>query len=122
MENLEKFLKSKAPLAYEDSFKIAIAREYLTGSCTQAQLATKYNLGGCYVVSFFVRRYKRHMHEFEQTAGTAPLETSSREQELNHQLHLANLKVTALKMMIKNAERELGVDIRKKSGIKRPVK
>ena len=122
MENLERFLKSKAPLTYEDSFKIAVAREYLTGASTQAQLATKYNLTGCDVVSFFVRWYKRHMQEIEQSSAAAPVETSSTEQELRHQLYLANLKITALEMMIKNAEKELEVDIRKKSGTKPHVK
>lgn len=122
MEELGRFKKAGHANTYEDNFKIAVAREYLTGIFSQSQLAKKYNLKNCSVVGFFVRWYKRHMAELEEAAAAAPSKTSSTEQELNHQLYVANLKITALEMMIKNAERELGVDIRKKSGTKPPVK
>jgi len=122
MEELGRFHKPGHENTYEDSFKIAVAREYLTGICSQSQLATKYHLKNCGVVGFFVRWYKRHMAELEEAAAAAPGTTSSIEQDLSHQLYVANLKITALEMMIKNAERELGVDIKKKSGIKPPVK
>lgn len=53
------------------------------------------------------------MGELEAAAAAAPGKTSSIEQELSHQLYVANLKITALEMLIKNAEKELGVDIKK---------
>ena len=39
-----------------------------------------------------------------------------------HDLKEANLKVTALEMLIENASKELGVDLIKKFGTKQPKK
>jgi len=42
--------------------------------------------------------------------------------ELEKELAYANLKITAFEILISNAEREMGVDIRKKAGSKPSTK
>ena len=43
-------------------------------------------------------------------------------QELEEKLKAANLKITALEIMIEKANKELDIDIVKKSGTKQPLK
>jgi transposase-like protein len=107
---------------YEETFKIAVAQEYLSGKLSQSQLAKKYNLPTAGTVHYFVRQYKENYeNSTPKSAAVLPGDSVS-DSKLEEELHLAKLKITALEMLIKNAEQELGVDIRKKSGIKRPVK
>ena len=118
MERPRKGSKGGAPSTYEESFKVAIAREYLTGQLSQLQLARKYGLPSGDTVSFFVRWYEKHpmvdLPSEEQPCCAAPETTG----ELREQLHLAQLKITALEMLIRNAEKELNINIVKKSGTK----
>jgi hypothetical protein len=51
-----------------------------------------------------------------------PLEISATQKSLTHQLKDANLRIAGLEMMIEIAQKELGIDIRKKSGTKRSQK
>lgn len=118
---MEKPRKGKTigtPVTYENSFKIAVAREYLEGKLSQAQLGRKYGLTSGEVVRYFVTWYKKNI---DGNQPTAPLDTST-DLGLQEELRLANLKITALEMMINIAEKELEIDIRKKSGTKPPVK
>lgn len=118
---MEKPRKGKTigtPVSYENSFKIAVAREYLEGKLSQAQLGRKYGLANGEVVRYFVNWYKKNI---DGDQPTAPLQNST-DQELQEELRLANLKITALEMMINIAEKELDIDIRKKPGTKQPVK
>ena len=107
--------------SYEETFKIAVAQEYLTGKLSQSQLAAKYNLHNSNTVYYFVRWYKENYETFSAVGGV-PSDIVKSDSQLEEQLHLANLKITALEMLIKNAELELGVDIRKKSGTRPPAK
>lgn len=114
--------KQGVPATYEESFKIAVAREYLTGQFSQLQLAKKYGLPNGDTVHYFVKWYEKHQLvepcSVEDPCFAAPDSTG----ELREQLHLAQLKITALEMLIKNAEKELNINIVKKSGTKPPVK
>jgi transposase-like protein len=106
------------PVSYENSFKIAIAREYLEGKLSQAQLGRKYGLNSGEVVRYFVNWYKKNI---DGNQPSIPPDTGT-DQGLQEELRLANLKITALEMMINIAEKELDIDIRKKPGTKPPVK
>jgi transposase-like protein len=120
MERPRKGKMTGAPVTYEESFKIAVAREYLEGKLSQAQLGRKYGLNSGEVVRYFVNWYKKHIGHGQ--GSIAVVETGNGDQKLQDELRLANLKITALEMMINIAERELDIDIRKKSGTKPPVK
>jgi len=122
MERPRKGSKGGAPPMYEESFKIAVAREYLSGEYSQSQLARKHGLRSGDVVAFFVRWYQKNQQQRQGQGDSIPAASCDTDQQLAHELRMANLKITALEMLIKNAEKELGVDIRKKSGTKPPVK
>ena len=113
--------KGRIP-TYEDSFKIAVAREYLAGNYSTRQIGEKYNLTKDNI-GHFVRWYRKHYPDsstppVEEQSITAP----SNDDVLTKELALAKLKITAMEMMISNYEQETGVNIAKKSGTKPPAK
>jgi transposase-like protein len=110
---------------YSNSFKIAVAREYLTGDLSSKELSEKYDLPFDDAAHYFVRWYKEHYPNGLQDEGVVaeiPLEISATHKSLATQLKDANLKIAGLEMMIELAKKELGIDIRKKSGTKRSQK
>jgi transposase-like protein len=107
---------------FEESLKIAVAREYLTGQLSYSQLAKKYGLPSGDTARYFVKWYKQWLSKQENKPDIEPVENSKETLDLAKQLKQANLRITALEMLIQNAERELGVDIIKKSGTKQQGK
>lgn len=107
---------------FDEAFKIAVAREYLTGHLSFSQLARKHGLPGRETPRYFVNWYKAWLAKNESLPQEDPPENLSHTLELERRLKEANLRITALEMMIKNAEKELGVDIVKKSGTKQQGK
>jgi transposase-like protein len=112
--------EGRTPL-YDESLKIIVAREYLTGQSSYTQLAGKYNLEKAATVRHFVKWYHAQLDSKEQLNATQP-GISLQASDLQQQLAQANLRITALEMLIQNAEKELGVDIKKKYGTKQPSK
>lgn len=101
---------------YDESFKIAVAKEYIDGELSHGQLAKKYGLSGEHTVRHFLRFY-------EKWQQTLLLPSPAQEQDvanptLEKELAMAKLKIAALEMLINTAENTLGIDIRKKSGTK----
>jgi hypothetical protein len=110
---------------YPNSLKIAIAVEYLSGNLSSRELSEKYDLPFKDAAHYFVRWYKEHYPNGVQPGGAVaeiPLEISATHRGLASQLKDANLKITGLEMMIEIANKELGIDIRKKSGTKQSPK
>ncbi len=112
--------KQGKPVTYENSFKIAVAREYLTGNLGYGTLAKKYGLPGAETVGWFVKWYKKNYREEVQqpdhTEGSQSGNVNS--EQIAGQLKQANLKIAGLEMLIETAQKELGVDIVKKPGTK----
>lgn len=110
---------------YDQSFKIAIARAYLIGQYSLSQVGAMHNLPSN-TVHTFVRWYNKHFPEpdIPQSAIDAEIQTQPERtrEELEKELAFANLKITAFEILINNAEQEMGVDIRKKAGSKRPIR
>jgi len=101
------------PLIHENSFKIAVAREYLTSDLGAARLGAKYGLSKD-SVKYFVKWYRAKYPE-----GIVPEEADAPGQsETDKALKEANLKIAALEMLIENAGKELGIDLVKKLGTK----
>ena len=109
---------------YEETLKIAVAREYLTGNLSYSEIAEKYNLPNGDVPRFFVRWYHENDQlQLPQAADSAqvasdPRPANEQQTDFDKELSVARLKIAALEMMIQIAEQELGIDIRKKSGTK----
>ena len=117
------------PIIYESHFKIALAREYLTGNLGYKALAKKYGIEEYHTVRHFVRWYKKHYPQQEQEEASVPQREDrptteavasqpDNNKQLSKELREANLKIAGLEMLIENAQKELGVDIVKKSGTK----
>lgn len=109
---------------YEASLKIAIAREYLTSGSGYGTLAAKHGLA-IRTVIHFVRWYRKHYSQtnVEQKIVTdVCFQPSENNLQLLDELKEANLKITALEMLIETAQKELGIDIIKKSGTKQSSK
>ena len=109
------------PVVFENSFKIALAKEYIQGESSFNQLAKKYNLPSGDTVRWFVKWYKEWLKKQPDTATPAP-DKSSNATKVEQQLQQANLRITALEMLIENAEKEFGIDIVKKFGTKQQSK
>ena len=108
---------------YDETLKIAAARDYISGNLSQQQIAEKYNIpGGRQVVKEFVRWYQKHFDlQLSQTNNSPPQrqqEQLNSLKEVEKKLSDANLKIAALEMMIEIAEKDLGIEIRKKPGTK----
>lgn len=117
--NISKKQKGRLDV-YDPSFKIAIAREYLTTSLGFTKLAKKYNLPSEATPRYFLKWYRNKYPD--GIVELAAEDKSSEVSEECHDLKEANLKVTALEMLIENASKELGVDLIKKFGTKQPKK
>jgi transposase len=107
---------------FPESFKIAVAREYLMGQLSFSQLAQKHQLPGKETARYFVKWYRNWLDVQEQGSAVEPGAKTGNELELTVQLKQANLRITALEMLIQNAEKELGIDLTKKSGTKQQGK
>ena len=115
--------EGRSPI-YETSLKIAIAREYLTGNLGYGKLAVKHNLA-LRTVIHFVRWYKKNYPEPIKETASSPEEqllSVDTNQQLEKKLKDANLKITALEILIQKAGKELGADLIKKHGTKQSSK
>lgn len=119
MEKPRKGSKGGRIAIYDESFKIAVASEYHIGGLSVLQLAQKHGLEEK-TIYHFLRWYKHHQLTLgvEKPSAIASADTT----DLANELAYAKLKITALELLISNAEREMGVDIRKKPGSKRSAK
>jgi transposase-like protein len=106
---------------YSDAFKRQVAREYLQGDKTMAEVAQEFKLSGHYAVKDFVKWFRSQPDaELPPAPLTAEERASSeallsRIKELEKQLDHAQLRAVGFETMIDIAEKELRIDIRKKS-------
>ncbi|WP_345239015.1 hypothetical protein, partial [Flavisolibacter ginsenosidimutans] len=112
---------------YSPAVVRAVLYDVHTSSQTLAQIAAKNGLpkGSGSMISKWVKKYSSDfsaMEDLQPTISNAnylpPAAKSKGEKELQKQLEEARCKIICLETMIDIAERELGVDIRKKSGTK----
>ena len=118
------------PIIYESHCKIVLAKEYLTGNLGYKALAKKYGIKEYHTVRHFVRWYKKYypqedasvLQREENHTTSSSAGQSDNDKQISKQLKEANLKIAGLEMLIENAQKELGVDIVKKSGTKQLCK
>jgi transposase-like protein len=123
----EKRKRRNAKSKYSPAVVRAVLYDVRTSSQTLAQIAAKYGLpkGSGSMISKWVKKYSSDfsaMEDLQPAINSAdPALKSAKcnsEQELQKQLEEARRKIICLETMIDIAEREIGVDIRKKSGTK----
>src|SRR5690242_11313987 len=86
---------------YDPAFKIAIVREYLTTPLGFTKLAKKYNLPSEATARYFLKWYRRKYPNgtVEETVELKNVDVPAEDKELKE----ANLRITALEMLIENA-------------------
>jgi transposase-like protein len=115
---------------YSKSLRDEIARVYLTGANTYAELSTRYCVPSHHI-RVWVSRYKKEKKSVSLQSEPTPLEDMARKKalspaeenetlkrrvkELEERLRFSELQNLALNTMIDIAE-EQGIEIRKKSG------
>lgn len=122
---------------YDYDFKVKIIQEYLTGGISYKALGEKYQVNER-LIHYWVHRYNGKRRPYEErkvnpertklNKFTALKNYQQNQQRLEKQqeskqalalaLQEAELKNQALEMMIDTAEKELNINIRKKSGSK----
>lgn len=116
--------KSGPPSRFDVAFMRAVALEYQTSDLSVNQLARKYGLSHTLTEKWIARFSLELSGETLTLPPMTPEEQKALEalkkqnEELLKRLELAHLKITGLELMIDQAEQELKVDIRKKSGTK----
>ena len=114
------------PLVYENSFKIMVAREYLSSKLGSGKLAKKHNLPTGDTVRYFVKWYKANYPDGQEpnlsNMAVQDPAISTEVEELRKQLQQSNLKAAAYELLLENARKELGIDIVKKFGTKQSGK
>ena len=110
---------------YSHSFRTQVARDYIHGDLSYAQVAEKYGLRDRNVVKEWVKWHRKNSDIVDQSLPPMT-ESEKRElealqqriKELENQLADERLRSLALDTMIDVAEEQLSVKIRKKSGTK----
>ena len=115
---------------FPDELQLQIVQEYLYTEISQLELKKKYNFGGSQTIynwmsKFGLSKEDNAQIELHQTMAkqiektSSELELELKIKKLEEDLKYEQLRTKALSLMIDIAERELKVDIRKKSGAKR---
>ncbi len=115
---------------FTDDFKLMVVQDYVSSGISKEELKRKYDFTGCNNIYRWMRKFglskpsedQIELHRFmanEQQKSTSEQELELRVKKLEEDLKLEQFRTKALNTMIDIAERELKVDIRKKSGAKR---
>ena len=108
---------------YDQAFMRRVVFELKTTDITFREVIEKYNINGTHqMVAKWVKKYGEDP-DLEQKLDVADdqgkeAHATEREAELARELKLAKLKILGLETLIDEASKEMGVDIRKKSGSK----
>ena len=115
---------------FPDDFKLQVVQDYLSTDISQEELKKKYNFSGNNNIYNWMRKFglskpseeQIKLHQFmskEKQKSTLEQELELKIKKLEDDLKREQYRTMALNTMIDIAERELKVDIRKKSGAKR---
>jgi len=115
---------------FTDDFKLMVVQDYLSSGISKEELKRKYNFTGCNNIYRWMRKFglskpsedQKELHRSmakEKQKSTLEQELELKIKKLEEDLKREQFRTKALNVMIDIAERELKVDIRKKSGAKR---
>ena len=98
-------------------------KNYLSGQYSYSVLAKEYGLASRFTVASFLKWYRKNydiesMAKLEKLAKEKELTSEEELAIVKRQLATARLRIEGLETLIKVAEEELKIDIRKKPGTK----
>jgi transposase-like protein len=111
--------KRKRYVKLGESVKRKIVREYSGGTVTLRELSQKHDVSIATVSGFVKQASEKAAKNLE---ANAPKIQANSEKSESKELAEAKLQILALQTLIDVAERELGIDIRKKQAAKQPKK
>ena len=120
--------KSYKPQIYSDDFKWKVVQEVLGGEITQAEAKRKYNIKINSAILYWTRQLSGienyrdsrvvYLPEHDMSAKDKETEKDKKIRELEEALEREQNRSLVYEMMIKVAEEDFGLPIRKKSGAK----
>jgi transposase-like protein len=120
--------KSYKPQIYSDDFKWKVVQEVLGGEITQAEAKRKYNIKSNSAILYWTRQLSGienyrdsrvvYLPEHDMSAKDKETEKDKKIRELEEALEREQNRSLVYEMMIKVAEEDFGLPIRKKSGAK----
>ena len=124
MSTTKEFQKLKrAPQIYSEAFKRQVVSEFERGLFTKAELRRRYTILGNNCITRWLKKYGKFTYEDKLTLGR-PMKDPQQQRikELEAQLAKKEEELKVFKRFIEIAERELKIDIVKKSGSKQSKK
>ena len=111
------------PQIYSEAFKRQVVSEFERGLFTKAELRRRYNILGNSFIPRWLKKYGKFTYEDKITFGR-PMKDPQQQRikELEAQLAKKEEELKVFKRFIEIAERELKIDIVKKSGSKQSKK
>ncbi len=120
--------KCYQPQIYSDAFKWKVVQEVLSGAITQAEAKRKYNIKSNSAILYWTRQLSGienyrdsrvvYLPEHDMSFKNKETEKDKKIRELEEALVREQNRSLVYEMMIKVAEEEYGLPIRKKSGAK----
>lgn len=111
------------PQIYSEAFKRQVVSEFERGLFTKAELRRHYNILGNSCIPRWLKKYGKFTYEDKITFGRPMKDPQQqRMKELEAQLAKKEEELKVFKRFIEIAERELKIDIVKKSGSKQSKK
>jgi transposase len=115
---------------FSESFKIQIVREIESGKATQRELALRYGIKGNSTVLKWLRKYGSLPLPTPKKSGEKMMNSNNEEllmceneiKELKKELEFSRMRNVVLETMIDVADRDLGLNLRKKCGAKPSTK
>ena len=115
--------------SYPESLKIAVVREYESTKVSKAFLKRKYGVSGITLITYWLKRYGNNpylsdhqiipnMPEDKSDTSAEVQKLKQRIRQLKRELEDEKLRSEAYSLMIKKAEEELKIPIRKKFNTK----
>jgi transposase-like protein len=139
-QNLKKMVndnfkrKQRPPRRYSENFKQLIVSEYESGGLNKDQLQRKYDIRGNHCIQNWLRKYGKLVYPIYKSIGRPmkdkqqqhikelEAELKQENKALEKKLKEAELQLAVYKKFVEIAERELNIEIRKKSGAKQSRK
>ena len=106
---------------YSDAFKKEVVKEVILGQISQEGAKRKYGIGGSMTLHRWINKYEwiiPNGKEEEEIGEKSQAELAAEIELLKRQLAYEKLKSEAYETMIKIAEQEFKIPIRKKPGAK----
>ncbi|MBT6837966.1 MAG: helix-turn-helix domain-containing protein [Bacteroidetes bacterium] len=108
-------------ISYNNSLKIRVVKEVLSGHLTQTEANRKYGIRGHSTILKWIRKFEKQESFVLNMTSTSKTDNQGlidRIKELEHQLENQKLLAEGLSAMIDIAEAQLNTSIRKKSDTK----